>query len=84
MCVKEEPRDYVIQGQDEGLTEAAAPNGKMLKLTIPATERVVALRELELMNVNAHSLFGSADSLIRTVARREFLCRNRKPLANPS
>jgi len=29
------------------------------------------------MNVNAFSLFGSEDSLIRTVERREFLFRSR-------
>jgi hypothetical protein len=78
MCVKQEPRDYLIQSQDEAMTEAAAPKGKMLKFTIPALERLVALRQLELMNVNPFSLFGSEDSLIRTVATREFLFRKRK------
>ena len=48
----------------------------MLKFTIPAKERIVALKDLELMNVNALSLFGSEESLIRTVGRREFLFRN--------
>jgi len=39
----------------------------------PAAERLVALKELDLMNVNAFSLFGSEESLVRTVARRALL-----------
>ena len=80
MCVEMRPlqADYLIHGQDEAMTEAAAPEGKMLKFTIPAAKRLVALKELELMNVNLFSLFGSEDSLVRTVARREFLFRSRK------
>ena len=54
------------------MTEAAE-QGRFLKFVIPASERLVALKELQLMNVNAFSLFGSEDSLIRTLATREFL-----------
>ena len=77
MCVEKTPADYVIQGHnDEVMTEAATPNGTVLKFTIPAKEQLVALKELELMNVNDFSLFGSEDSLIRTLGRREFLFRS--------
>jgi hypothetical protein len=47
----------------------------LVKISIPITERAIALKQLELMNINAFSLFGSEDSLIRTVARRELLFR---------
>jgi len=46
---------------------------RFLKFTIPASERLVALKEARLMNANALSLFGSEDSLIHTPATREFL-----------
>jgi hypothetical protein len=78
MCVEKRSADYLIRRHDdEVMAEAATPDGTVLKFTIPAKEQLVALRELELMNVNAFSLFGSEDSLIRTVERREFLLRIR-------
>jgi hypothetical protein len=72
-CVEEQPRDHLIRPHAEVITDAAKPDGKVLKLEIPASDRLLALRELDLMNVNAFSLFGSEDSLVRTVARRELL-----------
>ncbi len=76
MCFEKRPADYLIQRHDdEVMTEAAAPDGTVLKFTIPAKERLVVLKELELMNVNPFSLFGSEDSLIRTVERHEFMFR---------
>jgi hypothetical protein len=72
-CVERKAHDYLIRPHDEIIAGAAEPDGKVLKLVIPAAERLVALKELDLMNVNAFSLFGSEDSLVRTVARRELL-----------
>jgi hypothetical protein len=69
--------DYLIRPHDEVISEAAEPDGRVLKLSIPAVGRLVALQELDLMNVNAFSLFGSEGSLVRTVARRELLFKNR-------
>ncbi len=48
------------------------------KFNIPSSERITALRKLELMNINAYSLFGSEESLMNTVAKREFLIRDKK------
>lgn len=73
MCIKKERSDYLIQHHDDEVMTEAAEQGRFLKFTIPAGERLVALKELQLMNVNAFSLFGSEDSLIRTLATREFL-----------
>jgi hypothetical protein len=54
----------------------AADSGKpvhdrLLKFTIPASERRLVLQHLDLMNINPFSLFKSEDSLVRTTARRE-------------
>jgi hypothetical protein len=57
------------------LRKGVGSNGQLFKITIPVEERLTALKQLELMNINAFSLFGSEDSLIRTVARRELLFR---------
>jgi hypothetical protein len=78
MCLEKGPADYRIQmHDDEVMAEASAPDGTVLKFTIPAKEQLVALKDLELMNINHFSLYGSEDSLIRTIGRREFLFRNR-------
>ena len=42
------------------------------KITIPATERAKVLQELNDYNVNSFSLFGSEESLMDTLATREF------------
>ncbi len=77
MCVALDSRnrDYVFRTHQSGLQEALGPNGKLVAITIPIGERITALRHLERMNINAFSLFGSEDSLIRTIARRELLLR---------
>jgi hypothetical protein len=47
--------------------------GEAVRILIPACERNAALKALDLMNINAYSLYGSEDSLMKTVARREGL-----------
>jgi hypothetical protein len=48
---------------------------ELSKLNIPARDRTVALKNLDLMNINRFSLFGSEDSLVQTIARRVRLLR---------
>jgi hypothetical protein len=72
-CVEPQSEDYLIRPHDQVIAEAAEPDGRVLKFKIPTAERLVALKALDLMNVNAFSLFGSEDSLVRMVARRELL-----------
>jgi hypothetical protein len=43
------------------------------KYTIPTTERIKVLRLLDEHNLNAFSLFGSEESMMETLATREFL-----------
>ncbi len=45
------------------------------KFIIPSSERIKVLRKLDMYNINAYSLFGSEDSLIETIALREFLLK---------
>ena len=55
------------------IDEAPPPECELFKITIPVNQRETALANLDLMNINLFSLFGSEDSLVRTVARRECL-----------
>ena len=43
-----------------------------VKIILPATEQSSFLEKLQLMNINAFSLFGSEESLMSTLAFREF------------
>jgi len=53
------------------------PNFTLTKFRIPASERIRVLAMLDDYNLNAYSLFGSEESLMETLALREFLLRAR-------
>jgi hypothetical protein len=72
-CVEKALYDYCILPHGDAITEATKPDGKIVKLLLPASERQKVLKELDLMNVNEYSLFNSEDSLVRTIARRCFM-----------
>ena len=68
--------DYLFRPHQSGLSNATGPEGELFEITMPVEERLAALKHLDLMNINAFSLFGSDDSLVRTIARRELLFRD--------
>jgi hypothetical protein len=45
---------------------------RLVKFNLPSTERVKVLKFLDAFNLNAYSLFGSEESLMETIAIREF------------
>ena len=53
--------------------DALIASGNAYKINIPAGERKTALHRLDQMNINSYSLYGSEDSLMRTIGRREGL-----------
>ena len=71
LCVKAEGEDFVFLSHDATLTDQAHDQGMLYEFRIPVEERQTALRHLDLMNINPHSLFVSEDSLVRALARRE-------------
>ena len=75
MCVRLEDGNYLFCPHEQAIPEAAGPNGDLFKFKIPAKERLAVLKHLDLMNINPFSVYGSEDSLIRTIARRECLFR---------
>jgi FRG domain len=62
--------DYKFLPHEDVLT-SNLNDDLIIKLFIPATERKRALMQLDAMNLNPYSVFGSEEALIRTVARRE-------------
>jgi len=75
VCVALVNKDYVFKPHERGLSGALGQGGELFKIIIPIKERLTALKQLDLMNINEFSLFGTEDSLVRTVARRELLFR---------
>jgi FRG domain len=76
MCVKNDGEDYQFLQHEQAMADALGSNGDLFKFKLPASERLSVLKHLDLMNVNPYSLYGSEDSLIQTIARRECLFRN--------
>ena len=58
---------------DTVFSKGRKQQGFCWKYTIPATERTKVLRILDEHNLNAFSLFGSEESMMETLATREFL-----------
>ncbi|MEM9914160.1 MAG: FRG domain-containing protein [Planctomycetota bacterium] len=44
----------------------------LIKLTLPRSDRITALRQLDDFNINHYSLFGTEDALVRTMSLRRF------------
>jgi hypothetical protein len=68
---------YQFYSHDQALAAEGSLglNGELIRIAIPATERRAALMDLDQMNINSFSLFGTEDSLVRTIARRDGLLR---------
>lgn len=70
-CLRFE-NEWQFEGYDEVFKEGPHQQAFCRKFTIPATERPKVLALLDQHNLNAFSLFGSEESLIETLATREF------------
>jgi hypothetical protein len=69
------PKEWRFTPQEDVFRlSSAAPSDeeRLWKITIPSSERVKVLRFLDSANLNAYSLFTSEDSLMDTLATREF------------
>jgi hypothetical protein len=64
----------VIGSHDEALNE---PNNFFIdKKKIPSNLRKLFLQKLDEMNINAHSLMGTEDALMETLANRTMFFKN--------
>ena len=79
VCVRLDNHGYKFTPHEHAFRNPASKNrqDQLWKIDIPAKERSAALKRLETMNVNAFSLFGSEDALIRAVAIREFFFKGK-------
>jgi hypothetical protein len=56
--------------------ESENDQDRLWKFVLPATEKMKVLRLLDASNINPYSLFGSEESLLKTIANRELLLRD--------
>jgi hypothetical protein len=62
--------------QEEAFDRACSFQDRLWKFNIPSKERSAVLRYLDTVNLNAYSLLGSEESLMETLAIREFDLRS--------
>lgn len=67
ICYKRSEQENIYLSHEDTLYSKGC---EMKKFILPGDEREKVLEKLDLMNVNAFSLFGSEDSLMETLAQR--------------
>ncbi len=75
--LRTQPFGFDFVRHEHGVGGAVGIDGELFKITVPVEQRVEALRRLDLMNINAYSLFGTEESLVKTIGRRELLLNER-------
>jgi len=62
---------YVYCSHKEAFARNDTSQDVLIKFLIPRTERTKVLEKLHMMNITAHSLFGSEESLLETIAYKK-------------
>jgi hypothetical protein len=76
ICVKRIENNEMVYCSHEAAFEKDEPTQcRLWKFTLPATERKTVLTHLHKLNITGFSLFGSEESLMETLAIREFVIR---------
>jgi len=65
-------REAVYGSHEEVFSDDSEYQNLLWKFIIPKKEFIPVQKKLDAMNINAHSLFGSEESLMKTIALREF------------
>ena len=75
-CTVYDGERHYFADHESGFSENNEEQDLLWKINIPSSERFKVLSHLDSMNINAFSLFGSEESLMATLALREFHFRN--------
>lgn len=70
-CKKQDGETWSYCNHEDAIVEGSQEQDMLVKYLIPVGERDKVLAKLDLMNVNAYSLFGNEESLMDTLAYRE-------------
>jgi hypothetical protein len=66
---------HIYFNHEESFQQSECNQDILTKFLIPTSERGKVLARLDLMNINAYSLFGNEDNLMKTLAYREIEAR---------
>ena len=72
ICTQSKNGQYVFASHESVAARKRDKQDLLWKITIPASERLAVLRELDSVNINKFSLFGSEEGLMSTIALRQF------------
>ena len=70
-CVKFDNGKYIYCNHEEAFDRKEKEQDILKKFIISKEERSKVLEKLNMMNINAYSLFGSEESLLATLAYQE-------------
>lgn len=74
ICTEKKDDERLYYANHENIPKRDARDQDHLwKFNIPTSERKKVLKLLDTLNINSFSLFGSEESLMDTIATREFL-----------
>jgi hypothetical protein len=77
ICTKIENDQVYYARHENALSINNSEQDILWKVNVPYSERIKVLKKLDEVNINAFSLFGSEESLMDTVAKREFLLKGK-------
>lgn len=73
-CRKKADQKWIYSSHEEALKETGGGQDVLQKYVLPASIRSEVLAELDSMNINAYTLFGSEEGLAEMLANREYRC----------
>lgn len=75
VCKKKIGNGHIYFNHEEPFLQSECNQDILTKFLIPTSERGKVLARLDLMNINAYSLFGDEANLMKTLAYREIEAR---------
>ena len=73
--VRKSDRGLIFSSHEDAMNVPGRDGDHFIKYILPISERTGVLRELRKMNITAYTLFGTEDSLIRTLTQDEYILR---------
>lgn len=74
MCATyvQKKKEWIFTSHEEAFKKQGMGDHSVYQYNLPSSERTKVMRFLDLVNINAYSLFGSEEGLMETLAVREF------------
>ena len=77
ICAHYKEGEWWYASHEQVFEQGSDTQDRLWKITVPASERLKALRQLDAYNLNAFSLFQTEEALLEMIATREIEIRDR-------